>query len=278
MEDNLHFYKGKLLVSRHIRANLAHKERFYVSYDEFHPNRPENRLIKSTLLKLYDLTGSAENAKGIRQLLSAFELVEPSVNYEKDFSKVIIDRNTREYEDLMKWSRVFLMNKSFTTFSGETTARALLFPMESVYESYVARQIRKVFAPEGWAVSCQESRYHLFEEPQRRFDLRPDIVMRRDGRTIVLDTKWKNLIPNESKHYGISPADMYQMYAYSKKYNTPEIWLLYPENAEMCGYAPIQFDSGDESLGTRVSVYFVDLEHIEESMLRLMQKTEERTN
>ena len=134
-EDNLRYYKGKLLVNQHIKANLAHKERFYVSFEEFHPNGPENRLVKATLEKLQKLTSSAENSKEIRQLLTAFELVESSTNYEKDFSKVVINRNTKDYEMLMQWSKVFLMNKSFTTFTGSTNSRSLLFPMESVYES-----------------------------------------------------------------------------------------------------------------------------------------------
>lgn len=62
-----------------------------------------------------------------------------------------------------KQVKVFLMNKSFTTFSGSTASRALLFPMESVYESYVAQQMKKVMSPEGtiirtsiflWIVFC----------------------------------------------------------------------------------------------------------------------------
>ncbi len=265
-EENQRFYKGKLLVNQHIRANLVHKERFFVSYEEFHPNRPENRLIKSTLLKLLKVTASAQNAKEIRQLLTAFELVEPSVNYEKDFAKVVIDRNTKDYDVLIKWSRVFLMNKSFTTFSGTTNSRALLFPMESVYESYVARQLKKSFVQDGWYVSNQDRGHYLFTEPRRQFALRPDIVMKRDGRTIILDTKWKNLINNANRNYGITQADMYQMYAYSKKYETSEVWLLYPENKDMYRHAPIDFDSGD---GTRVHVHFVDLEHIEENMDQL---------
>lgn len=144
-EDNLRYFKGKLMLSQHIKANVGHAERFYVVYDEFHPNRPENKLIKATLLKLQKLTTSAENSKEIRQLLIAFEMVEPSTNYSKDFSRVVIDCNTKNYEVLMQWSKVFLMNKSFTTFSGKNTSRALLFPMESVYESYVAQQMKKVF-------------------------------------------------------------------------------------------------------------------------------------
>ena len=144
-EDNLRYFKGKLMLSQHIKANVDHAERFYVVYDEFHPNRPENKLIKATLLKLQKLAPSAENSKEIRQLLIAFEMVEPSTNYSKDFSRVVIDCNTKNYEVLMQWSKVFLMNKSFTTFSGKNTSRALLFPMESVYESYVAQQMKKVF-------------------------------------------------------------------------------------------------------------------------------------
>ena len=128
-EENLGFYKGKLMINQHIKANLAHKERFYVTFEEFHPNGPENRLVKATLEKLQKLTSSAENSKEIRQLLTAFELVESSTNYEKDFSKIVINRNTKDYEMLMQWSKVFLMNKSFTTFTGSTNSRALLFPM-----------------------------------------------------------------------------------------------------------------------------------------------------
>ena len=270
-EDNLRYYKGKLLTSQHIRSNVTHKERFYVAYDEFHPNRPENRLIKATLLKLQKLTSSAENAKEIRQLLTAFEMVDPSANYTKDFSQVTIDRNTKDYEMLMQWSKVFLLNKSFTTFSGKSTSRALLFPMESVYESYVAQQMKKVFGPAGWEVSSQDKGYYLFTEPRKQFALRPDIVCQRDGRTVIMDTKWKSLINSERANYGISQSDMYQMYAYSKKYGTSEIWLLYPLNDEMRGHDDIKFESGD---GTTVRLHFVDVAHIEETLIELRNKLE----
>lgn len=270
-EDNLKYYKGKLLINQQIRTNLAHRERFYVTYDEFHPNRAENRLVKATLLKLQKLTSSAENAKEINQLLTAFERVEPSLNYQKDFSRVKIDRNTKDYEMLMQWSKVFLMNKSFTTFSGDSTSRALLFPMESVYESYVAQQIRKIFCPDGWEVSSQDKGHYLFVEPKRQFALRPDIVLEMDGRTVIMDTKWKSLVNNERINYGISQADMYQMYAYSKKYKTSEIWLLYPVNDDMRDHTDIRFDSGD---GTTVNVFFVDVANIEDSLKVLKIKLE----
>lgn len=274
VEDNLTVYKGKLLVNQHIKHNLAHKERFYVGYDEYQVNRAENRLVKSTLLKLKNLTSSAENAKEIRQLLTAFELVEPSINYDKDFAKVIIDRNTKDYEMLMKWSKVFLKNKSFTTFSGTESARSLLFPMEKVFEAYVAQNMKKVFSRNGWEVSTQDKGHYLFNtlngEKHKKFALRPDLVVTRDdGSVVILDTKWKNLIDDKRANYGISQADMYQMYAYSKKYGTSEIWLLYPVNDSMRNHEQIVFDSGD---GATVSIFFIDVAHIEDSLAELLER------
>ncbi|NEW65882.1 McrC family protein [Carnobacteriaceae bacterium zg-84] len=270
-EDNLKFYKGKLLTSQHIKTNMAHRERFYVAYDEFHPNRSENKLVKATLLKLQKLTTSTENSKEIKQLLTTFEMVEPSTNYTKDFSQVKIDRNTKDYEMLMQWSKVFLMNKSFTTFSGKNTSRALLFPMESVYESYVVQQIKKVLGPAGWEVSSQDKGYYLFMDPRRQFALRPDIVCKRGDRIVIMDTKWKSLINSEHANYGISQSDMYQMYAYSKKYETSEIWLLYPLNDEVRDYSDIEFESGD---GTTVRLHFVDLTRMPETLEELRDKLE----
>ena len=273
-EENLNYFKGKLLVGQHIKNNIVHKERFYVAYDEFHPNTAENRLVKSTLLKLLKITNSFENSKEIKQLLLAFEKVDQSFNYNKDFSLINIDRNSKDYEMIMQWSKVFLLNKSFTTFSGKSYSRALLFPMESVYESYVAQQIKKVLLPEnGWEVSCQDKGKYLFTYPRKQFSLRPDIVCKKDNHTIIMDTKWKILINNESRNYGISQGDMYQMYAYSNKYSNEddkaEIWLLYPVNDEVRGLTDICFKSED---GTKVNVFFVDIPNIEYSLDSLKNK------
>lgn len=273
-EDNLPVYKGKLLVNEHLNHNYMHKERFYVSIDEYKENRPENKLVKSTLLKLQKLTDSFENSKNIRQLLTFFELVEPSSNYDQDFSRIVINRNTKDYDNLIKWSKVFLKNKSFTSFTGANSSSALLFPMEKLFESYVAQSLRKVL-PEGWTVSCQEKKHYLFEmlngDDHRRFSLIPDIVLRfnndKETRTVILDTKWKRLNNQKECNYGISQSDMYQMYAYSKKYGTKEIWLLYPANEQMRSETKINFDSGD---GTVVSLFFVDLENEQQSLNNLV--------
>ena len=262
-DDNLRYYKGKLNVNEHIRLNFAHHEKFFVHYDEFLSDRAENRIIKATLLKLQKITTSFENQKEIRQLLIPFEKVKPSINHEHEFSKVIIDRNTKDYEMLINWSKVFLFDRGFTSFSGGTKARALLFPMEKLFEAYVAKQLKKQL-PEEWNLSAQDRGYFLFDNPQK-FALRPDIVIRINNSVkFILDTKWKRLVNKPRINYGISQSDMYQMYAYSKKYeDASEIWLLYPLNSEMSNSSEISFSSND---GVKVHVFFVDVANIENSM------------
>lgn len=268
VEDNLKVFKGKMNFSQQIKHNTVHKERFYVQYDEFGLNRPENRLIKSTLVKLAKESESAENMKELRKLLANFELVELSTTIEKDFAQVKINRNSKDYETALNWSKIFLRNQSFTTFVGTSFVQALLFPMDRVFEDYVGWNLRRMVQQKEWLISLQDRRYHLFE---KQFALRPDIVLRNEveQRTIIIDTKWKLLKNTSNSNYGISQADMYQMYAYAKKYGTNEIWLLYPINDEFRGDEAICFTSDD---GVQVKVFLVDCHRIEESLEVFMKK------
>ena len=125
----------------------------------------------------------------------------------------------KEYELLIQWAKIFLLNKSFTTFSGKNAGKALLFPMEQVFEAFIAKQIKMLFESQSNGlihVSAQDSGYYLFDEP-RKFRLRPDIVVSnaydQTHSVVIMDTKWKRLNHNPLTNYGISQADMYQMYA-----------------------------------------------------------------
>jgi len=117
-EGNLTSYKGKLLVARQIRENMVHQERFYVRYQEYSQNRAENRIIKTTLMKLKKATSNGKQTQEIKKLLSAFEEIPVSSDIKNDFAKVRTDRNSKEYEQILKWSRVFLENESFGCICG----------------------------------------------------------------------------------------------------------------------------------------------------------------
>lgn len=267
LQDNLPAYKGKMLFCEQAKYNYAHKERCFVEFDDFNSNRPENRLIKATLLHLLSRSNSSKNRKDIKLLLTSFSEVVASADYQNDFSKIVSDRNTRDYEVALMWSRVFLMGKSYTAFSGSEVALALLFPMETLFESYIAALIKKAIGM-GFTVSAQDKSYHLFDIPNRRFLLKPDIVIRRkeDDAIFILDTKWK-LLSDDKSNYGISQSDMYQMYAYQKKYDASSVTLLYPMTDRVKKHEEIRYQSGD---GVTVYVRFVDLFSSEDSISEII--------
>ena len=269
IESNERVFKGKMKFAQQIKYNYAHKEQSYVEYDEFNTNCPENKLLKSTLLYLYKNTHSLKNKNDIKMLLNSFLEVEKSINYEEDFNRIIAaDRNKKDYTTALLWSKIFLMGKSFTSFSGSKIAFVLLFPMENLFESYVAEVLRRNLNKSAYNISIQDKTHHLFDEPNKKFLLKPDIVVKnkKDNNIVILDTKWK-LLSGQKSNYGIPQSDMYQMYAYSKKYGAENVILLYPNTEKIIVSKHIEFKSKD---GISVKVRFIDLFNIKESINQLI--------
>jgi 5-methylcytosine-specific restriction enzyme subunit McrC len=260
VERNECFCKGRLLMDRHVRRNAADAAHFYVTYKKFTPNRPENRLLKSTVLLLLKQTSQAENNRLCRELLTHLEAVEESRDIDGDFAKCVKSRATVHYEKALNWCRVFLKRKSFTAFSGEQKAFALLFPMERVFESYVVRALRRsgLFR----SVLEQDESKSLFTDGGY---LRPDIVAYRrgDAYPLIMDTKWK--VPADRSK--ISNADLYQMYAYGARYKSPLVLLLYPLAGADPHFKPYHTHKGAVPCVT-VAPYFVDLEAEEATMAK----------
>jgi 5-methylcytosine-specific restriction enzyme subunit McrC len=266
IEANETFFKGKMLFSEQIKRNLAHKERAFVAYDSYSVDRAENRILKTTLDYLYRVTASSRNKANLKTLLGFFADVSLSQDYRQDFEKCASDRAVKDYETALQWCKVFLEGRSFTAFSGSEVALALLFPMETLFESYIAAQFRKLLKSGEYELSVQDKRYHLFEKPSC-FQMRPDLVLTRksDGAIFILDTKWK-LLSDEKVNYGISQADMYQMVAYQKKYGAKSVTLLYPMTDQVSAGKQISYQSDD---GTTVQVRFVDLFDVPASLSTL---------
>ena len=238
-EENARFLKGKLNFADHLRENLFRRERFHISFDEFSLNIPQNKIIKSTLIFLSGKSKNSHNKLLIHNYISLFESIDASDNFIRDLWAIESGSNRlySHYDQVLKWSRVFLMGESFTNFKGKSLNMAILYPMEKIFEDYVGARIKSQNPDDD--VSLQDRSHFLVEQHQgtRRFRIRPDIVVRRGGSVhYVLDTKWKEIDGSASlANYNISQADMYQLYAYGKKYRTPEtghpkLVLIYPRN------------------------------------------------
>lgn len=222
-EENTPFLKGKLKISEQIKYNTIHKERFFVAYDEFSSDRIENRLIKTTLHYLYKKSHSIKNQQRIREFLFVFDDISISNDIKNDFAKIKSNRQMKAYEQTLLWSKTFLLGNSFSPYKGDDLAFALLFDMNLLFESYVGAYLKK----QGLNISLQDKQHHLVVTP-KKFALRPDIVIETENEIIIADTKWKCITEEKD----ISQADMYQLFAYGKKYQNQKLFLIYQKDGE----------------------------------------------
>ena len=121
-------------------------------------------------------------------------------------------------------------------------------------------------------MTVQESTRSLFDEPAGRFPLRPDIVVRRrDGAVFVLDTKWKTPALSGAD-MGVAREDVYQMFAYQKRYAAKRALLLYPWTEGAPAGDALRFRAAD---GTDIGAFFIDLFHARASLDALAALLEE---
>jgi 5-methylcytosine-specific restriction enzyme subunit McrC len=235
-EENLNCAKGRIHFPGQITNNIVHKEKFYVHYDEFSLDIPQNRILKSTLRYLLQRSRLYQNKIRLKQYLQMWDPIPHSGNIEDDLQHTNgLSRLYTHYEKPIQWARVFLKGESFTNFRGYSVNTALLFPMERIFEDYVAAMFRRYLKDDNLTLRIQHRQKYLVDQhkDKPKFQLIPDIVIERDSQPIaILDTKWKAIDQNAPKeNYGISQADMYQLFAYGSKYEgNPKLFLIYPEN------------------------------------------------
>ena len=238
VDCNERFWKGKFQSIRQQRENAWHAERLAVSYDKRTADVPANRILKTALVFLSGQTTHAAIQRRIGQLVWAFEDVSLTECIPDDLRAVRqSSRLFLRYKTALRWAEALLQGRGYGLQTGSTPSLSLLFLMEQVFEDYVAYGIRTYWSDTA-DVRVQESSAHLVDTHvgAPKFKLRPDVIVRHLDRTLVLDTKWKEIIGDESEmrasngNYGIEQADLYQLYAYGKKYEAGDIFLIYPAN------------------------------------------------
>lgn len=234
-QDNLFALRGKLLSAPHLRQNLFRADRFFTEHDEFSTNRPENRLLHAALRQVLTLSTSQANQQLARELQFVFADVPASAQPRIDFQRVRLDRGMGYYADALAWARLILDEESPLTGTGGHRAPSLLFPMESVFEAFVAKHLARQLA-RPLTLKTQARSHHLVRHREQNwFRLKPDLLIREGGRdALVLDTKWKlldGLKANGTDKYGLSQGDFYQLQAYGQSYldGQGDVLLIYPK-------------------------------------------------
>ena len=237
-EGNLNYFKGKLLVSNNISKNNGLLHKTFMQYDDYLPDIPENRLIKSTLVYLLKTVSTSALQKRIRENCFIFDDVPLSTNYKLDYSQSA--HNSRlfsHYQALIEWCNTFLTGHSFVTQHGHNSVKALFFDMNKLFESYVGAKLK---IPEHSDFKSQHNQHSLaYSCNAEHFGLKPDFVFKKCGvdnklKLIIADSKWKII----RKQTQISQSDLYQMFAYYQRYKTIEhnpvkVWLIYPYHGNL---------------------------------------------
>jgi 5-methylcytosine-specific restriction enzyme subunit McrC len=252
-QDNLFALRGKLLMAPHLRQNLYRADRFFTEHDEFETDRPENRLLHAALRHVLLLSASQTNQQLARELNFVFSDVPVSGQPRIDFQRVRLDRGMGYYADALAWARLILDEESPLTGAGGHSAPSLLFPMEAVFEAFVAKHLAKQLA-RPMILKTQARSHHLVRHlEQKWFRLKPDLLIRDAGRDVlVLDTKWKlldGLKANGTDKYGLSQGDFYQLQAYGQSYldGHGDVVLVYPKTASFARPLPVfQFLTVDD--------------------------------
>ena len=292
--ENILYFKGKLDLANHIKYNFI-ENRFFMNFDEFSVSSIENCLIKLALEKIKNISSDMENKAKIYQLLVHFDDIQTSGMIPAHlFRKLLIDRKNGFYKKSLDLAKFFLLDESpYSVFyNDEREITGLFFPMEIIYESYIANKLKEVI-DNKFSIKIQDNSYKIFNKCEvggkevknniTFFKLKPDIVVEKEKEVIILDTKWKELKSSKENeiiyNFGISKEDIYQMITYIHVYNSKiknednnkfcnKAYLLYPINNNE--KLPLENDivfSGEN--GLKVRACFVDLSSEKNTMKSL---------
>ncbi len=243
------FLKGQLQVSRQLRLGPGRQDRFCVSYDQYLPERAENRLIHSALNKLSRWTRLPDNQRLCRELLFVFSGIPQSGDVKADLALWSDRRDMAHYQPVHPWVKLILDDQSPLFAAGPWEGVSMLFPMEQLFEKYVARKLYSRMKA-GYSLKEQiQNKYLVTHKGEGIFRLKPDLAIKKGDRVhAVLDTKWKLIDQSDRKSkYNIGQADMYQLYAYGQKYLNGEgdLFLIYPKHDGFLSPLPVfEFGGG----------------------------------
>lgn len=223
--SNLPIFKGKLLFSKHIQANLVHQERSYTEHTQYDRNNIYNQIILKALRLIPELTASPLLLNKLSRILMDFpECKDISVN-PQIFQTLTYDRKTIRYEGAIEIAAMLLLNYRPDIRGGKQHVLAILFDMNKLWEEYFFRRLQKS-VPDLWTVQHhRKKQFWALSNGGGSKLVEPDVVITTaDGQKVVIDTKWK--VPESGLP---ADQDLKQIYIYNEYWSSRIGILLYPQ-------------------------------------------------
>ncbi len=228
VEEELSFIKGRLNTNKYITENTAkgNWHKINCNYDAFVVDNKFNRIVKYVTTFLFNATTVSENKKYLREILFILDDVSDIRVTAEECLNIQFNPMFGSFETIRDYCYLFLNNSVSLDYKNDLKLFAFLLPMEYVFEDFIFGFIDKEIE-EVKAKSQVGSKYL---DNDKKFSLRPDLILEVDFKKIIADTKYK-IIYSEGKDpkNGISQNDLYQMLAYAVRYKVDEIKLFYPD-------------------------------------------------
>jgi 5-methylcytosine-specific restriction enzyme subunit McrC len=238
-QDELQMVRGKIDIQRQIRRESLKQPGISCIYDEFEVNHPLNQVLKAGLQivrKRSETPSTKKQAIHSLALMDDVELVHIAID---QLDRIGFDRTNRRYQRSFQLAKLLINRASPLFAKGKSDNSSILFKMNDLFEAYITHLVQKNW---GEVTIKDRSCKLLIKEGSDRgaFQLEPDIIVRdRNGERIIIDTKWKMIHSNRSRH-GVKREDFYQMYAYLTRYkDVKEVILLYPHHEGITGSGEI---------------------------------------
>jgi 5-methylcytosine-specific restriction enzyme subunit McrC len=223
----LSFIKGRLNINEYISENLSKGKwhKLNCTYDAFVFDNEFNRIIKYVTTLLFNVTSNQDNKKNLREILFILDEVSDERATAEQCSRISFNPMFGEFETVRDYCQLFLTNCVSFDYKNDLKLFAFLLPMEYVFEDFIFGFIDKEL--ENVTAKAQRSDTYLDED--KAFNLKPDLWLKTDHKSLIADTKYKIVYSDEKDpKKGISQNDLYQMLAYAVRFEVNEIILFYP--------------------------------------------------
>jgi len=237
VEESMITRRGSINFARYAGKGLTHGN-FHIlecDHEPFLFDNRVNRIIKYCTRALLNQTRFHENQRVLQEVLFILDEVDDVICHVTDLDKISLNPFFENYVRVMEMSKLVLSQNLYSTTTYDMSQWCLLFPMEYIFEDFVAGFLKEKFH-EQWKVEYQKSDQYLSNNP-RAFQMRHDIFLTAKDdtdRKIIVDTKYK-LRDRDFKSdikKGIDQGDLYQMVSYAVKRGCTEVVLLYPNLSE----------------------------------------------
>lgn len=228
IHKDITFIKGRVDTSAYINRSLAtgNWHSLPCIYNEFVMDNEFNRIIKHVSKMLLHASSQPDNKRYLSEILFILDDVSDVIASVEQCKRINFNPIYKDFETVRDYCSLFLQNSISFSYKNELKLFAFLLPMEYVFEDFISGFIDKELND----ISSISQKKSLYLDESKSFALIPDLYIKSNDRTIIADTKYKIVYSDESDpKKGISQADLYQMLAYSVRFNVDHINLYYPD-------------------------------------------------